>query len=734
VHICQSHLLPGLLAEHGLGPQLVAFPRPTLEYVITAHTREAGVRGLRRALAAVCRHVALNVVLEHEAAATAVTAALGPDSEHPAEAAQQRGVGSDSFHLNGEGVWVEVNPASAAAALQQAKQVQHSNSGLPASINMPGRYGSGDVRLGDELAAAAWRDVLSGQQQQGQSRQGHVGFPSSCNTLLCFPDDLPCSVLPPSSSATAAMQCHSTTGARQQQQQQQQLLQPPSPSQHAAYSSSPGVSVTTWAKAGQAAVRATAHAQAPLQRNATSGPAADVLVQGTGSSVGGGFSRSMSSSSVAEEVKPNRAVLGLSSLSAALMRSLEQQPQCQQHTGVPNSSSSSSSSSLSLPMGVPQHQQQQQHRQKQDSAFPLGSSRRPAPAAASDIRYDGVSSRGPPYPPDLLAQAQSRVVVDVALVQLVLGPPQYQGADDVAAAVSGPGVAAGLVWTAVGGGVQFVECVKVGEGRPGQPGQLTLTGQVGDVLEESARIALSWIRAHAWELGLSGDAMQQQRAAALATHQHQQQHHVQVGSGFISPLTQPLPAMEQHYKHNSHTRPVFAYSADKEAPLMHAQVLGSPSTLSAKQFPYQHNIPSVGLSGAFPTPVASARAAAGADVVPSGGLSSLVSSITSNTTASIGGSNADGLSNGSGVSPALQWDIHVHLPAGAVPKDGPSAGITLAVALLSLLSGRPVRSDTAMTGELTLRGLVLPVSFVNCKAGAAIATRVSAWASAQRLC
>ena len=64
-----------------------------------------------------------------------------------------------------------------------------------------------------------------------------------------------------------------------------------------------------------------------------------------------------------------------------------------------------------------------------------------------------------------------------------------------------------------------------------------------------------------------------------------------------------------------------------------------------------------------------------------------------------------------GIDPELfrKNDLHIHIPAGAIPKDGPSAGITLFVALVSLLTGRRISKDVAMTGEISLRGLVLPV-------------------------
>jgi len=75
-----------------------------------------------------------------------------------------------------------------------------------------------------------------------------------------------------------------------------------------------------------------------------------------------------------------------------------------------------------------------------------------------------------------------------------------------------------------------------------------------------------------------------------------------------------------------------------------------------------------------------------------------------------------------GIDPARfeKSDIHIHVPAGATPKDGPSAGVAMFLALVSLMTERTVRSDTAMTGEISLRGLVLPIGGVKEKVLAAL--------------
>nr|KAF6410823.1 lon peptidase 2, peroxisomal [Rousettus aegyptiacus] len=174
--------------------------------------------------------------------------------------------------------------------------------------------------------------------------------------------------------------------------------------------------------------------------------------------------------------------------------------------------------------------------------------------------------------PDLALPPEMPILIDFHALKDILGPPMYDM--EVSERLSQPGVAIGLAWTPLGGEIMFVEASRMdGEG------QLTLTGQLGDVMKESAHLAISWLRSNAKKYHLTN------------------------------------------------------------------------------------------ASGSF--------------------------DLLDNT------------------------DIHLHFPAGAVTKDGPSAGVTIVTCLASLFSGRLVRSDVAMTGEITLRGLVLPVGGIKDKVLAA---------------
>jgi hypothetical protein len=217
------------------------------------------------------------------------------------------------------------------------------------------------------------------------------------------------------------------------------------------------------------------------------------------------------------------------------------------------------------------------------------------------------------------------------------------------------GVGLGLAWTPTGGELLFVEASLAPHGS----GAVQLTGQLGAVMRESAALAVSWLKAHADALTahlLPNDdvAGPFAGAAAAAAAGLSSEAHGRVGDGDGGGSSGGGgPAGSGSATNHSLRRPVGALGLR------------------------------LGLGGWH-----------GRDSRP--------------------GSCSSSSRSSRGAPPA--WDLHIHVPAGATPKDGPSAGLCLAATLVSVLSGWPLDSRTAMTGEVTLRGRILPVGGVRDKA------------------
>jgi len=242
------------------------------------------------------------------------------------------------------------------------------------------------------------------------------------------------------------------------------------------------------------------------------------------------------------------------------------------------------------------------------------------------------------------------------------------------------GVSTGMAWTSVGGELLFVEASSAA-GR----GSLITTGQLGEVRVEMER-ASRWTKYF---------------LVLLLTHS----------------LTPPLLVVSTHSS-STHL-------------LQHTQVMTESITL-ALSWIRAHSAEVAAVlcrseQAAAEEAAAAAAAAAGQDgrarrLVAGEDRSSAPSAKEAAMAAALrGGASTEGGSGGGGGGSSSsggggggggggpKHDIHVHFPAGATPKDGPSAGVAVTMALVSLLTGRRVRHDTAMTGEISLRGLVLPV-------------------------
>ena len=260
------------------------------------------------------------------------------------------------------------------------------------------------------------------------------------------------------------------------------------------------------------------------------------------------------------------------------------------------------------------------------------------------------------------------------------------------------GVAVGLAWTPVGGDVLFIEANRM-KGKGG----FKMTGQIGDVMKESMEAALTWVRSNAHSLGLDEDVLKDIDL------------HIHVPAGAI-PKDGPSAGV---------TMATALVSLLTDKPVRPLLAMTGEITLSGNVLPVG------GIKVRVDTELAERTKRAGVAVglawTPVGGD---VLFIEANRMKGKGGFKMTGQIGDvmkESMEAALTWvrsnahslgldedvlkdiDLHIHVPAGAIPKDGPSAGVTMATALVSLLTDKPVRPLLAMTGEITLSGNVLPV-------------------------